>query len=140
MNLRELNEAYDQILNEIFVADDVLSQEELEKIAIEVRGGKTNGTIGLKEWYINAEVIGKEGNDGSIASLCECLRDESLHAIADKIEAGSVEDIIELELMPNSLSDRFSVEATAKDFPELIKNIRGKFYWSVRFIIGVDEV
>ena len=136
MDIKELNEA----LKEYLEPDDYFTDSELLKIAADIRGGASEGTLGLKDWYINAEVIGKEGNDGSVASLCQCLRDETMKGIADRIEENDIENFVELAFTPQSLDDKLSVEATAKDFPNLVKiDEDGKCFWSVRYVLGTTD-
>jgi hypothetical protein len=136
MNIKELNKA----LTEIFESDDYFTDSELFSIAKAIRGGDSEGTIGEKEWYINAEVIGKDGNDGYITSLCQCLRDETMKGIADRIEENDIENFVELAFTPQSLDDKLSVEATAKDFPNLVEiDEDGECFWSVRYVLGTTD-
>jgi hypothetical protein len=133
MNIKELNEA----LSEFFEPDDYFTSDELYSIAIDIRNGDSEGVENDKGWYMTAEVIGDEGNDGYVHSLCQCLRDETLKGIAARVEVGEVEDFVELSYKPNNITEKLSIEATAKEFPDLVKvDEDGECFWSVRFIIG----
>ena len=135
MDIKCLNEMLSKTIDEVFVPDDFFTSAELDKIAIELRHGESSGIIGLKDWAISIYVTGKDGNDGEFVWLSEPLRTETLSSIADEVESNNVEDFIDLAFTPTTISEKLSVEATAKKYPYLVEEIDGNYYWQVKFVL-----
>ena len=129
MDIKQLNEKLERLL------ESDVDDSELMHIASSIRNGQSASRD--EDWYIHIEIVGKEGNDGDITSLCKALRDKTLSDIADCVEEGNLNDIIELEYKPTHISDKKSVESTAKEFPFLVEEYNGMYFWSVRFQVEI---
>ena len=139
MDIKELNES----LNEYLVSDDYFTDAELQEISRCIREGEGYGYLGDAEyeddnkfWTYDAYVVGNEGEDGDLAWLCECLRNESIIAIANSVEEGNVEEFINLSFVPKHMSDKLSCKATAKEYPHLVKEDGKEYFWTIKFMLS----
>ena len=119
--------------------DYQISDRDCMIIADNIREGKHYGDEDGFSWYMSIDVVGAEGNDGSLADLGERLAYFSLKQIADCVEEHNLKDFIEIEFIPDTMSGKFVTADYQKRLPHLIEKIGDNDYvWTVRYEIDVQ--